>query len=69
MPSKHGAPWDQEILRLEGYILTRDFACKILELLARRKSRAPVILVGESAWAEDVGSVVGALQVGCEWFF
>ena len=38
----------QEIFAVEGYVLTRDFACKILELLARRRSRVPTVLVGES---------------------
>ena len=38
----------QEIFQKERYVLTRDFACKILELLARRRSRVPTILVGES---------------------
>ena len=38
----------QEIFEKESYVLTRDFACKILELLARRRSRVPTILVGES---------------------
>lgn len=35
--------------------MTRDFACKILELLARRKSRAPAVVVGESHLAPNVG--------------
>ncbi|CAE7214659.1 unnamed protein product [Symbiodinium natans] len=38
----------REIFVAEGYVLTRDYACKILELLARRRSRVPTILVGES---------------------
>ena len=53
-PLKPGSVACQEILRLEGYILTRDFACKILELLARRKSRAPAVVVGESDSAPNV---------------
>lgn len=53
-PLKPGSVPCQEILRLEGYILTRDFACKILELLARRKSRAPAVVVGESDSAPNV---------------
>ena len=38
----------REIFAEEGYVLTRDFACKILELLARRRSRVATVLVGES---------------------
>ncbi|CAJ1444801.1 unnamed protein product [Effrenium voratum] len=38
----------EAVLREEGYVLTRDFTSKILELLARWRGRFPAILVGES---------------------
>lgn len=38
----------QNMLELEGYVLTRDFACKFLELHMRRAARVPVVIEGES---------------------
>jgi len=38
----------QDVLHLEGYVLTRDFTCKLLELHMRRVARIPVVIEGES---------------------